>query len=363
MDEPMLRVFMGEWSPPSRALAIAPGRWISARVWPKPDETLELSVGGQLGGRESPAPIAIAGTETVGLCAGYQCSYGIGPDLSDDQRPDDAGSTCFDTEPLDEPIELLGEPCVELTIQCNEPQAILAARLCEIGPDGASLRLTYGLLNLAYRESYAEPKPMLPGKAEQIRIPLCGLAHRVAAGHRLRLALSTHYWPIAWPSPRNATVILLAGKLRLPRLEAQQALAAPPFAEPEGARPLAIVETRSLRIAEPLDRIERNAATGETTLIRKRDRGAWHTTDSDIDYDMQGELRFSITDGQPLSACQEFQLATSLGRSDWRTRCEARSRITADLRNFRIVSSLKAHDGDECIFSREWDIVIPREHM
>ena len=71
-------------------------------------------------------------------------------------------------------------------------------------------------------------------------IQLNGVAHRFGAGNRMRIALSTSYWPIVWPSPRPAVLTLdLAGSsLSLPvrAARAEDALL-PEFAPAEHAPP------------------------------------------------------------------------------------------------------------------------------
>ena len=42
------------------------------------------------------------------------------------------------------------------------------------------------------------------------------------AGHRIRLALSTTYWPMVWPAPETATVTIFGGTLDLPVRPAQR---------------------------------------------------------------------------------------------------------------------------------------------
>ena len=86
-------------------------------------------------------------------------------DDAGDQREDDARSVVFDTPPLDQAIEILGAPTVELEIAADRPQANLIVRLCDVHPDGASLRVSYGVLNLTHRDSDKSPAPLCRGNA------------------------------------------------------------------------------------------------------------------------------------------------------------------------------------------------------
>ncbi len=370
MDEPMLRVWMGEWVQPAKLVPDWPGRWVAEPVWPPARHEpalLHLNLTGLEAHSAELHPLHIHSPQTTGLQAGYQCSYGLGPDLSDDQRSDDAQSLCFDTAPLTGRMELLGEAVLELDIISDQPQALLAARLCDVAPDGSSLRLGYGLLNLSHREGDADPQPLVPGQPYRVRILLCGLAQAVPPGHRLRVALSNSYWPIAWPSPAPATVTLQCGSsvLRLPVRPQAAALdaALAPFAEPAGAAPAALQETRARATNQPLDRIDRSSPDGRVHLLRTRDRGAWRTTDTDVDYDTNGELRFSIHPDDPLSAEQEISLTTTMGRAGWRIRTEAQTRISCTGTHFVLYARLDAWHGEEQVLSRHWNTRIARDNL
>jgi predicted acyl esterase len=370
MDEPMLRVWMGDWVQPAKLVLDWPGRWTAEPVWPPAHRApliLHLNLGGLRAHAAEPHALRIHSPQTTGLQAGYQCSYGLGPVLSDDQRADDAHSLCFDGEPLPRALELLGEAELELDISSDQPQALLAARLCDVAPDGSSLRLSYGLLNLSHRDGDADPQPLVPGQPYRVRIVLCGLAQVLPAGHRLRLALSTSYWPIAWPSPVPATVTLQCGGsvLRLPVRASNVALDAAlvAFAEPEGSAPVALQETRSHATDRPLDHIDRTSAAGRVDLLRTRDRGAWRTTDTDVDYDTKGEMRFSMHPDDPLSAEQEINLATTMGRPGWRVRTESQTRISCTADAFVLQARLEAWEGDDKVFERTWDRQIPRDNL
>ncbi len=370
MDEPMLRVWMGDWVQPAKLVSDWPGRWVAEPVWPaagRAPQVLHLNLAGLQAQAAELQPLPVRSPQTTGLQAGYQCSYGLGPDLSDDQRLDDAQSLCFDTEPLALPLGLLGEAELELDITSDQPQALLAARLCDVAPDGSSLRLSYGLLNLSHRDGDANPQLLVAGQTYRVRIALCGLAQVLPAGHRLRLALSTSYWPIAWPSPASATVTIRCGAsvLRLPVRAPDTAVdaALAPFAEPVGAPPVALQETRARATHHPLDHIDASSPDGRVDLLRKRDRGAWRTTDTDVDYDTSGDLRFSVRPDDPLSAEQEITLTTTMGRAGWRIRTVAQTRIGCTADDFVLSARLQAWEGEDKVFERSWERQVPRDHV
>ena len=72
-----------------------------------------------------------------------------------------------------------------------------------------SLRVSFGVLNLTHRDSHAAPSPLVPGERYRVRLQLNDCGATFPAGHRIRLALSTAYWPMVWPAPHDATVTIL----------------------------------------------------------------------------------------------------------------------------------------------------------
>ena len=156
------------------------------------------------------------------------------------QRLEDGQSLCFDSAPLPEALEILGAPVVELELGVDRPNALIAARLNDVAPEGSATQVTYGLLNLTHRESHEHPEALEPGRRYRVRVQMNDIAHRFEAGQRIRVAISTSWWPRAWPSPEPVTLTLSAASsaLVLPVREPQESDAAlPDFAEPEAAPP------------------------------------------------------------------------------------------------------------------------------
>lgn len=103
----------------------------------------------------------------------------------------------FDSPVLTEPLELLGAPVLHLQFSADKPLAMVAVRLSDVAPDGKATRVSYGLANLTHRTD--PPAPIEPGTRQQVDVVLNGMAQSFPAGHRVRLAISTSYWPLAWP--------------------------------------------------------------------------------------------------------------------------------------------------------------------
>ncbi|MGH8279356.1 MAG: CocE/NonD family hydrolase, partial [Gammaproteobacteria bacterium] len=333
MDEPRYRVWMQESVAPQSQYKVRPGRWAAESVWPSPrikSRTLYLNAGcladtpGQL------SELSCSSPQTTGAHAGDWCSFGAHGDLPGDQRPDDAGSLTFDGEPFAERIELLGAPVLELELRADRPLAMLCARLCDVAPDGSSLRVSYGLLNLTHRNGHASPELLIPGEWVHARLQLNDIAQAVPAGHRLRLALSTSYWPIAWPSPQPVVIGIRTGQsclllpLRTPRADDDKLRR---FEEPEAAP--ASSETRLAVTPErpdpPVNRI-----TNETVYaFGSRGRSLARLDAIGLDLGQNWTTRYRIVADDPLSAETEIHQSARMQRGDWQIRLELATRLSA----------------------------------
>jgi putative CocE/NonD family hydrolase len=219
MDEPMLRAWVQHYVPPRSHHPERPGHWVAEPAWPGPGvgaNVLHLNHDGLAARAGTKRALTVNSPQTTGLAGGEWCAYGLGgqtPELPHDQREDDGKSLVFDSSSLDAPLEILGAPVVELMVAADQPVATVAVRLSDVAPDGTSLRVSFGVLNLTHRRGHVRSRPLKPGKAERVRVQLNDCGHAFAPGHRVRLAVSTCYWPIVWPAPTAATLTITAGCL------------------------------------------------------------------------------------------------------------------------------------------------------
>ena len=120
------------------------------------------------GARGRRRAVSIAGTLECGVDAGDWLGFGRRVDVALEQRAEDGRSLVFDTPPLAERVEILGIPRARLAVSADQPQALLAVRLCDVAPDGSSTLVTRGVLNLTHRESHETPAAR-PGEIVAVR--------------------------------------------------------------------------------------------------------------------------------------------------------------------------------------------------
>jgi len=367
MDEPRLRCWMEDPVPPRTHYVERPGRWVAEDRWPS--SRIEASTWYLNQGGLGPSPgeskrLQISSPLGVGLMAGQWCAHGLEPDLAGDQRAEAGGSLVFDSEPLDEDIEILGAPIIELAIDCDQQQGMVAVCLSEILPDGAATRISYGLLNLSHRDSHEFPEALEPGKCYRIRLQLNETAHRFAAGNRVRIAVSSSYWPIAWPSPHKITLGLTAGESSLtlplrPRNAVDAELA--PFAAAECA---AALDMTSKRAPDYRWTIEKDMISGNVTMNQWFDEGrtvynehdGWTVESTHDEY-------FTIHPDDPNSASVDLTWTESFERGDWRVSSRTHTRMTSTPSHFIVVAELEAREGDEVIHSQTWEREFKRNHV
>ncbi|MCB9917515.1 MAG: CocE/NonD family hydrolase [Planctomycetes bacterium] len=378
MTEPRFRVWMQSAVTPRSFYDVRPGRWVAEEAWPlvstdSPRCTTRRLVLNwrRLEERASPpAPLASRSPQTVGLTAGSWCGFGVEGEMPTDQRADDGKSLAFDSEPILEPFEILGAPELELRLSVDRPLALIAIRLNDVAPDGAVTRVTYCVRNLCRGDDGSASVELPVGRPFSVRLRLGDVAHRFEAGHRLRVSISSTYWPIVWPAPHPVRLTLMTGEstLLLPvRTPSTVDDALKPFAAPEDDPPSEPQSTHG----EPDTDVERtvtwDVATDETvyrsTTDAAEDGEPILETIPDIGIESGHSIveRFTIRDDDPLSASGQVDHVVVRRRGEWQIRIETRTSMSADALRFHVAAELRAHEGETCVFERRWERSILRD--
>ncbi len=365
--EPMLRAYMFDDLSPAASMEDCPGRWIAERVWPPPrreTQRLYMNMHGLQDEPRSGEPLRHSSLQTVGMTAGKWCPYGTGGGGSDfaiDQGSDDALSLCFDSEPLAARLEILGAPAVELDLAVDRPAAAIAVRINDVRPDGRSTRVTYGVLNLAHRDGSERLLEVIPGERYRVPLRLNDIAYSFAPGNRLRVSISTCYWPVIWPAPEPVRISLHPGGswLELPVRPADVRDSTAALVMP----PPASAPAPDVEVIEPAlqnHRREWDLMTGHALVSTDRGSGLVRFTDNGIETGRRIHERMRIHHSDPLSAEAEFRVQAVTGRAGWRVEVDAVSRLRADRESFVLDSSLDVIEDGENVLSRRWTHRIPR---
>lgn len=366
MQEPMLRAWMQDSMPPTPRYALRPGRWVGETQWPSPgieNRHLALQPGRlvqEQDGNED-LVLGIQSPLSVGLFAGKWCSYAAAPDLPHDQRQEDGGALVFDSDFLDQPVELLGNVIAELEVSADQPVAMVAVRLSDLAPDDKATRVTYGLLNLTHRDGSGEPQPLQPGTFYRVRVRLNEIGYVFPRGHRMRIAVSTSYWPLAWPAPVSARLHLrLAGcSVQLP--------VRPPRDEDEHIRGFGPAEGTCPSPHEILEpehhtwRVIRDLESDTSVLEVTNDGGIQQLHGPDLTVQRKALEWYTFKADDYDSVRGETLWERGLRRGDWSVRTVTRTVLRSDRQHFYIDAELDAWEGDRRVYSRNWRRTLRRD--
>jgi uncharacterized protein len=194
--------------PPVSVYVLGAEQWESYERWPPHTRarTLYPSADGAL--RDAPddgsKAMPVTFDATVGIHGGLGMRH-----APPDQGGDDGGSTLFTTAPLDAPLDVVGEPVITLRIEFAEADTDVAARMLDVAADGSSTLIAKGYLRLSNPPDYTG-RAIAPPSAT-VTVPCNPTRYRVAAGHRIRLALAGADFPEFWPVRLAADYSVIVG--------------------------------------------------------------------------------------------------------------------------------------------------------
>lgn len=373
-SEPILRGWMQDSVAPTARYTHRPGRWVAEAEWPSPrieQQAWRLASGGRLlrlDDTGSPdestdlgdAPfLSVKSPLTTGVFAGKWCSYSATPDLPTDQRQEDGGALVFNSDRLENPVEIFGAAEIELEYEVDKPVAMVAIRLSDVDEDDRVTRVTYAVRNLCHDDGHEYPEPIEPHTRRRTRIKLNDIAQRFAAGHRIRVAISTSYFPLTWPSPEST-------KLRVFPENCQLVLPVRP-ADPEDDKiAFEKIETAPPHQVTQLGTPDHNwtvtydLARGKHTLTVTDDNATVRMDDADLVHSDSTVENYSAKSDDFGSARARTLTRRVLNRGDWECTTQTSMLLTSDSEHFFLHAELDAWEGEVRIFSKNWDRKIKR---
>ncbi len=112
-----------------------------------------------------------------------------------DQRPVEPLCLTYTSEPLPADLDVVGPVTLTLSAASDCVDTDFVAKLCDVFPDGRSILVVDGILRARYRKSRSRPKLLKPNRVYRFDIDLWATAWRFAAGHRLRVAVTSSNFP------------------------------------------------------------------------------------------------------------------------------------------------------------------------
>ncbi|GGT87876.1 CocE/NonD family hydrolase [Streptomyces lateritius] len=357
MAEPLLRSWISDSHPPATVYEKLPGRWVADPAWPSPHVTpVTYAFQGE--------PVLVRSPQRTGLDAGRFFPFGNDADLPPDQRGEDAHSACFDfvVPAGGPPVEILGRPRVSLSLRAGAPTGQVIARLCDVAPDGSSTLVTRGALNLSARHGRDRVVQARVGAGEEVVFELNGIGHTFPPGHRVRLAVSSAYWPWIWPQPdaEGFTLDPAPSHLTLPvRRPTRDRLV---WQEPEQSEPLGVSFPATLEEPRPERLVVRDVAKGEWRLEVDPRHGGTRVYPDGLECTEEALETYTITEDDPLSAHTRSDWSIRLHRPEmaWDVTIDTRSEISCEAEEFVTSNEVVCKEGGEVLFHRTWEKRIPR---
>lgn len=357
-NDPAYSVYLMDGVRPQTWYEHRPGRWVNEPDWPMGPmvQQFQFATNNQLADTATALADIVASPQDCGMDGGEYCAIWLGPEQPGDQRADDAKSLCYTSGPMETDVDIIGAPTVTITFQSDQPQAQIAVRLNHIHADGAATRITYGVMNLTHLAGHDQVRELEPGKTYQVDVALDHIAYRLPQGDRLRVSVSTSYWPLLWPMPHAATLTVTQGTLHLP-ISQHGENAERVFPDPDATPAW---QTQTLRPANNERRRETDLKTGITRLEIIDDFGC--VQDADHGLIIEGVARewWDIHPDDPLSARGKSHWTERRARGDWDTRTETYATMWADQTHFHISARLEAYENDRLIFEKDIADSVPR---
>lgn len=370
LDEPRFAVYVREWHPPGPYLDHAPGHWRWEDGWPI--------------GRVKDTPLypqdnhtleKIPGEKTTHLLA-YKPTIGVeagGPvmwwgDVAHDQRPTDAFSLVYDTDPLKTDTEILGLPKAMLKVATDATRANWFVRLSDVAPDGTVTQVAGAGFNGTHRNSARNPEPLVPGEFFPLEIEMHFTSWVFPKGHRIRLAVNNTQWPMLWPTPYPMTTSLKLGgadssHVLLPIVPPANRPAPdflPPVEDPKLAGYESLDTGTSSGYGE-ISSVDRNPQTGEVTVVATNTGGRRYPWGTET---YRETIEHSTSDDHPentsVLGTHRMEVRLDNGRILlW----EAELSFRSDLKNFYYQYTRRLEENGERIREKTWVDTIPRDYQ
>ncbi|MGE0818439.1 MAG: CocE/NonD family hydrolase [Candidatus Nanopelagicales bacterium] len=342
--------YVREFTPPAPDLDVVAGEW-RADTWPSPrSSVLEVPLD---------ARAAYAVKPDVGTAAWISCAGHLPYGQSLDQRHDDADSLTWDLDPsqlaVGGTLEIAGHAHVQLSVSASEPVATVSVKLQDVAPDGTSVLVSRGVLNLTRRGGMAVVEPLVPGEVYDVDVEIEAAAYRWLPGHLLRVAVAGADWPNTAAPPLPVTLTVHGGRLVLPAYDATGAPEPPSFVPGD--------ETSSESDHGVVWRVERDVLARRTTCVI--DHGsAYDAPYGSVVEHYGGRVSVSTrTFEQTAASDVSFRLSFADDGTGEPVSVTTRSvmEVHAGERTYDVRIAMTCTEGDTVVAERRWERQFPRD--
>ena len=368
LDEPRFAVYIRDYHPPNPSLEEVSGSWRWEDGWPIKRTQNQIWYADNEH-RLARTPSSKTATHTMKYIpsAGLQ---GGGPtmwwgSITPDQQPMDDHSLVYDSEPLEESLEILGRAQALINVSATAPRANWVVRLSDIAPDGQVTQVAGIGFNGTHRLSARKPIAVVPGEYFPLKMDLMLTSWVFPKGHKIRLAISNSQWPMLWPTPMPMSSALAIGGIGGAQVQLPVILAAParvpifkaPATDPQMPE-FETLDAGNLSGYAAITSIELDPKTNEAFGVARNSGGTRYPW---------GEERFEeaiehrTSDKNPAYTSVEGSYTLDYQLEDRRLRFEQEVEFTSDRENFRLTFHRRVFVNDEIFRQKSWDEIIPRD--
>lgn len=371
MDEPALAVYVQRNRAPGLFTEYAEGHWRYEKDWPLKDDLEQPYYFHSNGTLTRKQPTADKETydqyayrPQVGIMGNLWMSQACS--LGQEQSLDEAFSLTFTTEPLQEDLEILGFPQVQLSAASTAENTAFVVKLTEVNPLGESNLVTYGVLNAAHRDSHEDPKALEPGKIYKLNIEMSAISWIFKKDHRIRVSVSSSHWPVLWPLPDPAVNRIYLdkahpSKLILPVIPAREHSQQPTYEVPPPRRPSPDVKAQP--VGKPSLKITRDILNDEIVVELKTGR-QFTLVDRDLTMTFSSTIRSHLSTKDPAISSvhsdntEELHYASGLTIGSRGT-----GTISSNKKQFQIHLTVNVEVNGQRYFEKSWLKSVPRDFV
>lgn len=106
------------------------------------------------------------------------------------QAPDEAKAVTWTSAPMRVATEVTGYPKLTLWAASSTDDGDIVAEINDLAPDGTSVQVIQGYMNVPRQKLREAPTPLVPGQLNKVELTFFPTAYVFQPGHRLRLAIA-----------------------------------------------------------------------------------------------------------------------------------------------------------------------------
>ncbi|HNS95875.1 MAG TPA: CocE/NonD family hydrolase [Polyangiaceae bacterium] len=111
----------------------------------------------------------------------------------------------FSSAVLTKPMEITGRIRASLWVETDAVDTDINVRLTDVYPDGRSMLVLDGVQRLGYRNGSGSLEPVPIGQPIPVTVDLWSTSIILAAGHKLRVSITSSNAPRFWPNPNDGS--------------------------------------------------------------------------------------------------------------------------------------------------------------